>query len=349
MFLNNSKIFLKVVIGDIHGRLKISNQNDSYSSSFTLINSFQGHSTYINRIKQSPFNNSNIIATCSHDQTVKIWHVYSSSNWTLIRTYSNHSSYVWTLEWLDADTLASSGYQDKTIKIWSLSSGYTKRVINTGAYVLSLKLLNGSNDGSPSSTSFYLAVGLNASINIYNINDGSLVSTLNGHTDYVRDLVQISNDLLASSSGDRTVRLWNLATNTCTFIPRGHTSSVYGLKQINSQILASGSHDATIKLWNTTSGQLIRTLTGHTNEVLWSIDLINDNISSQSTTLVSGSGDQTVRKWNWQTGELLSTIQVPNSYIYSLAVIFMNQNQQTTTSTPTTGKFYSHACFLLSS
>ncbi len=92
-------------------------------------------------------------------------------------------------------------------------------------------------------TNIHLAAGLsNGDINIYNINDGNLVSSLKEHSSYARDLVQVSDDLLTSSGNDRTVRIWNLKTNTCKFILTGHTSAVYGLKQITSSILASGSY-----------------------------------------------------------------------------------------------------------
>jgi COMPASS component SWD3 len=287
------------VIGDTNGLIQIYNQN-------SLVNSFKAHSKAINRIKQSPFN-TNYIATCSSDYTVKIWNVSSSFDWTLITTYSQHLSLVFALEWLDNDTLASGSY-DQTIKLWSPTTGQTKRTIQTNDIVCSLKLLN---------TNIHLAAGLgyNGDINIYNINDGSLVSSLKGHTSIVNDLVQLSNELLASSSDDKTVRIWNLTTNTCKFILTGHTQSVFGLKQITPSILASGSWDRTIKLWNITSGQLIRTLTGHTDRIWYSVDLLN------SQTLVSGSSDRTIKLWNWSTGECFSTIQTPDSYIESLAVI----------------------------
>jgi predicted NACHT family NTPase len=227
------------------------------------------------------------------------------------------------LEWIDIDTLASSGYSDGTIKLWSPTTGQTKRTIQTNAngFVYSFKLLNNN---------IHLAAGLAGlgDINIYTINDGNLVSSLKGHTYYVWDLVQISADLLASSSADQTVRIWNLTTNTCKFILTGQTSVVMGLKQITSSILASGSHDDTIKLWDITSGLLIRTLTNHTGSIWYSVDLLN------SQTLVSGSVDGTIKLWNWSTGECLSTIQTQGSNISSLAVIQMNQQrlqQQTTT------------------
>jgi WD40 repeat protein len=311
------------VIGDSIGQIKIYNQD-------SLVNSFKAHSDWIIRIKQSPFNtNTNYVATCSDDKTVKIWNVSSSFNWTLITTYSQHSSGVRAMEWLDQDTLASGSF-DGTIKLWYPTTGQTKLTIQTNRqYVASLTKLN---------TNILLAAGLgNGDINIYNINDGNLVSSLKGHSSYVWDLVQISDVLLASSSSDGTVRLWNLTTNTCKFILTGHTNSVYGLKQITPSILASGSGDKTIKLWDLTSGQLIRTLTGHTNYIYWSVDLLN------SQTLVSGSEDQTIKLWNWSTGECFSTIQTPGSYIYSLAVIEMNQQQQQTTTTTMSSKF---SCFL---
>jgi len=253
---------------------------------------------------------------------VKIWNVSSSFEWTLITTYSQHSSNVYALEWLDNDTLAS-GSLDKTIKLWSPTTGQTKRTIQTNQSVFSLKFLN---------TNIHLAAGLGkGEINIYNINDGNLVSSLKGHTSDVNDLVQISDDLLASSSDDQTVRVWNLTTNTCKFNLTGHTNRVFGLKQITSSKLASGSADKTIKLWDITSGQLIRTLSNHTGLIEWSVDLMN------SQTLVSGSRDGTIKLWNWSTGECLSTTQT--TLIVSLALIDMYQQQQTTTTPPMSSKF----------
>jgi WD40 repeat protein len=243
---------------------------------------------------------------------VKIWNVSSSSlNWTLITTYSNHSSEVKALEWLDNETLASVGYRDKIIKLWSLTTGQTKRTIQINQTVGSLTMLNNN---------IHLAAGVGSGdINIYNINDNSFVSSLKGHISGVVDLVQVSDDLLASSGDwpDNTVRIWNLTTNTCKFNLTGHTSTVYGLKQITRSILASGSLDNTIKLWDITSGQEIRTLMGHTRVIRWAVDLLN------SQTLVSGSEDQTIKLWNWSTGECLSTIQT-GSNIGPLAVIQMN-------------------------
>ena len=298
------------MIGDAKGQIMVYSGN----SSLSLVYSFKGHLDVIYRIKQTPFHfksASNYIATCSNDRTIKIWNVSSlSSNWTLITEYS-HLKPVYSLEWLDDDTLASAGLTEKTINIWSATTGQTNRTINvTNGNVYSLTLLN---------TKINLAAGLsNGNINIYNINDGNLVSSLKGHTLGVNDLVKMSDDLLASSSNDDTVRIWNLTTNACKFILKGHTDSVMALKQITSNILASGSYDATIKLWDTTSGQEIGTLLGPVDRIYYSLDLLN------SQTLASGSFDGVINLCDWSTTVLCTYTKRTSSKITSLSVININ-------------------------
>jgi WD40 repeat protein len=291
------------VIGDQSGQIKIYN-----FGSWTLTYYIQAHNNVINRIMPSPFNNGEYVATCSYAE-VKIW---STFNFSAIRTYSQHYSMVYALEWLDAVTLASSGYSEGLIKIWSMSTGQTKREINTNTYIFSLKLIRNT---------FYLAAGLSFDIRIYNINDGSLVSTLRGHRDGVSDLVQIDeSDLLASSSYDNSVRIWNLTTNECKFILQGHSDWISSLKQINSEILASASLDKTLKLWNFKLGKEISSLKGHTGEIRHSIGLNNNE-----QLLVSGSLDQTIKIWNFSTGGCLKTLET-QSGIWSLAVIERKKN-----------------------
>ena len=101
------------MISNGNGLVKISNQDEN--SSLIFGHSFQAHSSSIYRIKQSPFN-TNYVSTCSWDRTVKIWNVSSSFDWTLIRTYSYHSSLVFALEWIDKDTLASASICKRVIK-----------------------------------------------------------------------------------------------------------------------------------------------------------------------------------------------------------------------------------------
>jgi WD40 repeat protein len=299
------------------------------SLTLSLVHSVQAHASVIWRIKQSPFNNGEYLATCSGDSSVKIW---STSDWTQIRTYSQHLLRVTAIEWLDNDTLASCGETEQTIQIWSVRTGETRRTIGNIQYVYCLKLLNNK---------IHLAAGVGGIIKIFNINDGSLVSSFQGHTWHVLDLIQLreSGDLLASAGGnDFTVKIWNLTINECKFTLQGHSSYVWGLKQIDSQSIASGSEDTTIIIWSFITGQSLRTLTGHTNGLFFSLDLIHIE-GGQTTRLTSGSTDQRIKTWNWSTGECVSTIET-NSSICALAVLNeISQSQPQITSTMKTSGF----------
>ena len=268
-------------------------------TSMTLIKSFQAHTNEVTRIKQLP---NGYAVTCSNDMTVKIW---NSTNWNLILTYRNHTNSVAGLEYISPNTIASGDYSGN-IRIWSMITGLTQTSINAGYGMASLKLL---------SNGYYLASGLsNGNINIYNINNGLLITTLYGQTDWINDMILIgSSNLMASSSADSTIYIWDLTTYIRKFILSGHTGQARGLKMITSDILASSSFDYTIKLWNTTSGALIRTLIGHTDSINLSVDLLNPQ------TLVSASYDRTIKFWDWTTGQCLNTIS-SGLYTYSMAV-----------------------------
>ena len=104
-----------------------------------LLNSFQAHSSVINRIRLFP---NGFVVTCSDDRLVKIWSVSSTNNdWNLIQTYSSHTNIVVALEYIST-CLVASGSHDWTTRIWSIFTGETILTINEGTSVRSLLLLN---------------------------------------------------------------------------------------------------------------------------------------------------------------------------------------------------------------
>jgi WD40 repeat protein len=297
--------FFLVAIGDHNGAILV------YDSNYALSSSFQAHTDQIIRIKSLP---NGYIATIAYDYTVKIWNPLNNIYWTLLQTYRGHSSsYVGDLAYINSDTVATGGVFDGVIQIWSLSTLITLKRISTGSYIFSLQLL---------SNGIYLAAGVYyyGQLNIYNINDGSLVSSYSGHSNTIYDFALIGNNLFASASSDSTIRIWNTTSNSSKFILTGHGSGVQGLKMISSDTLASGSYDNTVKLWNITSGSLIRTFTGHSSSIYFSVDLLSPQI------LASGSYDQTIKLWNISSGQVLNTINT-GKRIMSLAVVNLIQGK----------------------
>jgi WD40 repeat protein len=167
-----------------------------------------------------------------------------------------------------------------------------------------------------SSNGFHLAAGVySGNILIYNINNGRLVTSLIGHTYGVSELVLISSNLLASSSGgDVTTRIWDLANNYTSKLAINVGSDHY--EKISCSALATYPGDYRIKLWDIESGQLVKVLSGHSSNIYGhSYDIL-----SYGQTIVSGSWDQTIRIWDLITGQCLSKLNTPK-YVMALAIV----------------------------
>ncbi len=144
----------------------------------------------------------------------------------------------------------------------------------------------------------------------------TLSQTLMAHTGPVFSVV-ISPDgqILASGSGDRTIRLWNLRTGALLQVLSGHRSEVVSLAiSPDGQTLASGSRDQTIKIWRLRTGQLLRSLPQQADQPK------SLAISPDGQTLVSGGEDKTIRLWELRTGQLLRSFAGHGAEVESVAI-----------------------------
>src|SRR5688500_18236002 len=100
--------------------------------------------------------------------------------------------------------------------------------------------------------------------------DASLhLRTLDGHAGSVMSL-SFSPDctILASSSRDKTIRLWDPKSGKPLRTLNEHAADVYCVTfSPKGDLLATASADRTVRLWNANSGALLRTLEGHTDDV----------------------------------------------------------------------------------
>ncbi|NJL68038.1 MAG: WD40 repeat domain-containing protein [Microcoleus sp. SM1_3_4] len=144
---------------------------------------------------------------------------------------------------------------------------------------------------------------------------GQCLKTLAGHMTWIWSVAwSPDGQIIASSSGDRTVRLWDVSTGECVKILTGHTNRVYSVAfSPDGQTIATASFDRTIKLWNLSSGECLQTLTGHHNGVYAVV------FSPQGQTVVSGSLDHTVKLWKCRTGECIKTYAGHGNEVRSIA------------------------------
>ncbi|KAJ1852831.1 ribosome assembly [Coemansia sp. RSA 1822] len=124
-------------------------------------------------------------------------------------------------------------------------------------------------------------------------------SSLTGHTEAVLS-ASFSPDgsQLASGSGDTTVRIWDLSTETPRVTCKGHRNWVLCIGwSPNGRVLASGSMDNTVRLWDPETGRELGMLGGH-RKWITALSWEPQHLNASCNRLASSSKDGTVRVWD---------------------------------------------------
>lgn len=198
-------------------------------------------------------------------------------------------------------------------------------------------------------------------INMWELDSGSLVYSLRDHSNWVRGLAfSPDSKTLVSCSADKTIKIWNVSSGKLIQTLAGHASGVSAIIiSPNGKTIISGSDDGTVKLWDLNTGNLLYTLMGHSGYVLsvaiscdgktlaggcgevirvW--DLINDKwigdltghsgwvrsiaFSKDGQLLASGSEDSTIKLW--QDGRLIRTL---SGHISRVTSVILNTDGKT--------------------
>ncbi|KAL4439724.1 hypothetical protein ABPG75_002725 [Micractinium tetrahymenae] len=134
-------------------------------------------------------------------------------------------------------------------------------------------------------------------------------ASMPGHAEAVLS-VNFSPDgrRLASGSGDTTVRLWDLNTQTPKHTCKGHTSWVLVVAwSPDAAIVASGDHSGGIWLWDPSTGKPLGQCKGH-RKFIASISWEPAHVELPSRRFCSGSKDATIKVWEASTRRCLFTM-----------------------------------------
>lgn len=182
-----------------------------------------------------------------------------------------------------------TGSQDRTIKMWDLSGISVTSTGNDDAEVLKCKSLTthkahdkdiNSLDVAPNDR-LLVSGSQDRTAKIYEIEytpgfgtraargELKLIGTCKGHKRGVWTVrFGRTERVLATGSGDKTIKLWSLDDFSCLKTFEGHTNSVLRVDFVNMGMqLVSAASDGLVKLWNIREEECTATMDNHEDKV----------------------------------------------------------------------------------
>ena len=153
--------------------------------------------------------------------------------------------------------------------------------------------------------------GKEAIINLFS-NSLEHMGYFSGHKLWIRCLCPISNNILASGSYDKTIKIRNIEDRSIMSTLSGHTRGVNVLCYVKEGVFVSGSEDGSLIIWSKSTPESStyshrQVLTGHKSRIVGIIRLNNREI-------VSGEIGGDLMMWNTDQGLCIRQIPRLNRY-----------------------------------
>ncbi|KAG6837319.1 hypothetical protein H0H93_011414 [Arthromyces matolae] len=258
--------------------LEVSSSNVVGGWGYGCVGICEGHAESIGAVaisntEDADETNHRFMFTGSQDRTIKMWDLSGiqltcqndEAEPTRCKSLCTHKAHDKDINALDVspnDKFLASGSQDRTAKIYSI------------------EYIAGSG-GSPRRGEI------------------KLIGTCKGHKRGVWTVrFSRTERILATGSGDKTIKLWSLDDFSCLKTFEGHTNSVLRVDFINAGLqIVSASSDGLLKVWDIKEEQCVATLDNHEDKV-WALSITRDE-----TRIVSGAADSVVTFWEDCTEE----------------------------------------------
>lgn len=134
------------------------------------------------------------------------------------------------------------------------------------------------------------------------------------HQKYINAVKISPNDkLIATSSQDKTVKIWDAKTLTLLKTLSGHRRGIWDIQfSPADQLIASASGDNTLKVWSLSTGQSVATLQGH------QAALVKLNWLNLGLQIATASVDGVVKIWNVKKQVCQNTFEMHDEKIWAL-------------------------------
>ncbi|XP_021859152.2 periodic tryptophan protein 2 [Spinacia oleracea] len=214
----------------------------------------QGHYFDVNCLAYSP--DSQLLATGADDNKIKVWNVLSGFCFV---TFPEHTNAVTALHFMANNHSLLSASLDGTVRAWDLFRYRNFRTFTTPS---SRQFVSLTADQSGE----VICAGTLDSFEIFvwSMKTGRLLDVLSGHEGPVHGLMfSPSNAILASSSWDKTVRLWDVFEGKGSVETFQHVHDVLTVVyRPDGKQLACSTLDGLISFWDPLEGSLMYTIEG---------------------------------------------------------------------------------------
>ena len=218
-FLNYPiKDFIKLnynKISNINESLNISIETNATEALSKEMNKINNNFFKENTYKETSFNefkdqvnailtlSDNRLCACSSDCSIKVFDIQNSKFDLKINKKKAHSNYIWCIEEIKKNVLASGGYKD--IKIWNIKNSDLELITSKNSahddYLNKIIKLNNNN---------FASCARDGKIKIWSENYNE-IECINAHNTYINSILKLNNGMLVSgSNGERALKFWDL-------------------------------------------------------------------------------------------------------------------------------------------
>ena len=272
----------------------------------TLITTLTQHNNVVKSLTTTT--DQAVLISTGDDRTLRFWALPDGA--PLGQIDNAHGIPTTAVEVSNNNRWLASADGDGTIKLWPLVTDDGR--LNLAAMTeagpsYTLQAQGTINDLLFSRDNRWLASG-GASLHLWDLSvldaaNPALVPeaiTLEGHTSFVNRLaVSDDNQTLITASADKTVRLWNLMTQTSQAVLEGHQSYVNTLR-VDGPQLWSADADKVILVWDLQQRAPVRQINGFATDI-WRFTL-----QPNGRLVTIGGSQPLVRVWQGAEGDSLN-------------------------------------------